>query len=431
MKITRDEIRDRQTTLHIEVDDETKAKHMKQAHSKVANSLNIPGFRKGKAPQQIVEQYYGKERMLMLALETLLPDVVDAAIEEEKLEKSSTPQVSILKHSPNLQLDVTVPLAPIVDIGEYMYITLDNEIPKVSEKDIDDAFQKLREARASWLEYDGAVQLGDLVTINSRGVVKDEIIVNQENTQYLASHDNSYPLPGFPQQLEGMTPGEKRDFILTVPDGYSREDLIGENMQFEVSLESVRRKSLPELDEDFMKSLGHKEFSSAEELREYIRDTLQDEADSEYKSTLDQKAVEALVDCAEFDIPPLMIENEAAHMLEHQKETMAKQNIEYEDYLKRNNLTVEDMNQRAKEVASTRLKRSLAIQEFIKVEEIEVSDDSVEEAFQRQAKAGGDESEKESSEEIKQKLIWNAAISKAVEIMTTQSREDDANSSPL
>ena len=381
MKVTQGETQDRQTVLHIEVDDDLLEKHMARAYQRVAARVNVPGFRKGKAPRPVVERFVGKEHLLEEAIETLVPDAVGVAVEQEGLETSATPRVSIVEREPVLKIDATVPLPPRGTIGDYAGIRFDDEVEVVTDEQIEESVQRLVEANASWDDVDRAVKAGDLIIFNGTGMIDGETFMDRKESEYLADADNPNPVPGFSAALEGIEPGGVKSFSIDIPADFPRAPLAGKTAEFTISVTRVREKNLPELSDELVKGLGE-EISTVADLRSRIRENLEARAEQALRESLEEKVVTELVERSTFEVAPLMIEHEAEHVLHDQQNALARYNISFEQYLAQTGGSSEELIAKAKETAESRVKRTLVMDLLAESEGLEPTDSEVDEEIE-------------------------------------------------
>jgi trigger factor len=378
LKVTQGGTQDRQTVLHIEVDEDLLERHMARAYQRVAGRVNVPGFRKGKAPRSVVERFVGREHLLEEAIETLVPDVVGVAVEQEGLEASATPRVSIVERDPVVKIDATVPLSPQGTIGDYASIRFDDEAEKVTDEQIEESVQRLVEANANWEDVDSAVKAGDLVTFTATGSVDGETFMDQKDAEYLADADNPNPVPGFSAALEGIEQDGEKNFSIEVPADFSRAALAGKTADFAVSVSKVREKHLPELSDELVKGLGEG-ISTVADLRSRIRENLGASAEQALRESLEEKVVAELVERSTFEVAPLMVEHEAEHVLRDQQNALARYNISFEQFLAQTGGSSAELLEKAKETAESRVKRTLVMDLLAESEGIEPTDSEIDE----------------------------------------------------
>ena len=377
LKVTRDEAENREATLHIEVEDDRVERHLQRAHQKVAARVNIPGFRKGKAPRNIVEQFVGRDYLLDQALETLVPEAVGAAVEESDIPSTHTPpRVNVVERDPVVKIDATVPLPPIATLGDFKKLKFDDELDEVTDDQIEEQLTQIRESQATWDDAGRAAKLGDLVSINSKGLVDGQDFANVQGGEYLVEAESMNPVPGFAEKLKGMKSGDSKEFELDIPADYPNEEFAGKSAQFSVEVTDVKKKNLPRLTNALVESLGE-DLKTVAELRTRISDNLEAQAKENLRRSLEEKIIDALVEGAEFEVSPMIIDHEAEHVLEDQQRQLAQYNIDFQQYMQGIGKTSEEIFSEAKDSAELRLKRMLVVDTLADDTDASVSDEEV------------------------------------------------------
>ena len=209
MKITKEKTEDSQAFLTIEMEPTEVEESLAEAYNRLVKKTNIPGFRKGKAPRQILEQYLGKESLLEDALNHLVPQAYEKAIAEQQIEALARPQIEIVQTDPVI-FKATVPLAPVVKLGDYHHIQVTPDPVEVTEDKVNAVIEQLRHQNATWESVERAVAFGDLVVLDIKSDIDGEPFINQEGVQYQVFRDSPFPAPGFAKQLPGMKKGEEK-----------------------------------------------------------------------------------------------------------------------------------------------------------------------------------------------------------------------------
>ena len=381
MKVTRGETENRQTVLHIEVDSLLVERHLQRAHQKVAARVNIPGFRKGKAPRSVVERFVGSDYLLDEALETIVPDAVSEAIKEVDISPSATPRVSIAEREPIVKLDATVPLPPEATLGDYLSISFDDRPEPVTDEQVEESIRRLLETQATWEDVDGPAEPGDSAEITGTCVVNGEEEDRWDGDTVLVGAESAFQVRGFSAALTGMRPGESKSFTLEIAEGYDEAELVGKAADFEVTLSRIRRQKLPELNDELVKGLGE-ELQTVADLRSRIRENLEARANQALRESLEEKVLDELVGRSTFELAPLQVDHEAEHILYDQQQTLARYNISMEQFNQQSGRSADEMMALARESAEKRLKRTLAIDRLAEAENIEVSDEEVAEQIE-------------------------------------------------
>ena len=377
LKFTREDGENRQAVLHIEVEEDLLEKHLQRAHQKVSARVNIPGFRKGKAPRSIVEQFVGREYLLEETLETLAPEAVALAIEESDIPSSHTPpRVNIVERQPVLKIDATVALPPVANLGDYKKLKFDDELPSVTNEQIEEQLTQIQESQAVWASVKRAAKLGDMLTLTARGVVEGEEFSNIDGEDFILEAGSMNPVPGFSEFLVGMKTDGSKEFDIEIPLDYPNEKFSGKIAKFSVAVADVKKKNLPKITNALATSLGE-DFKTVAELRTRIKDNLQAQAEDSFRRALEEKIIDALVDGAEFEFSPITIEHEAEHVLEDQQRQLAQYNIDFQQYMEGIGKSQEEIVVEAKDSAELRLKRMLVVDTLSEVTDASVTDEEI------------------------------------------------------
>ena len=380
MKITQDEVVERQTTLHIELDDEDIDPYLQRAYSRVVQNVNIPGFRKGKAPRSIIEQYFGRESLLNEILDSMLPELTGKAITKEDIDAVGMPSIDLEGLDP-FQFSAVVPLKPDINLGEYKSIRVEKETPSLPDDAIDERIEQLRLSVASWEPVDRTVQTGDMVSTQIKGTLDDEVILDESDAVYLVNEDIGRPFPGFSDKLVGLESDEPSSFDLDIPEDFQDENLAGKNISFEVNIKDIKERVLPELDDAFAQSIGEG-YESLEDLREEVDKSIINEAETEASRAHRENVIQALLESATVELPPLLIEHESTHMVEEQERMVTQANMVLDDYLASIGKTRTELEEESRDEAIGRLTRSFVLSALADEENIDISDDEITERIE-------------------------------------------------
>lgn len=426
MKITQEEVVDRQTVLEIELEDEDMAPYLDRAYRRVVQSTNVPGFRKGKAPRSIIEGILGKERLVTESLDDVLPAVTHQAIVEQELDVAGTPQVELVALDP-VTVKATVPLTPAVELGGYRDIRVEEEQVEIAEEDLEAEIENLREGAAVWEPVERSVEVGDRVTMEALGHVGEESIIDTSDTEYLVDEEAALPFAGFANELVGAEIGSPFEFQLSIPDDHFNASLAGQEAHFRITVKEIKERSLPDLDYEFAKGVGDG-YDSLEELRESIRTRMVEEAEQARDTEFREGALGRLVEGAEIQIPPLLIGHEIQHMTERRDQFVSQINVTLDEYYKFTGKTEEEHLAEMREQAVDRFSRTHALFNLARVEGLEVSDEEIEqrladlrEAASAADGAGLDESSldrPEAGAAIRESMLVQKAMDRLFEIAT-------------
>ena len=367
---------------------------IKKVYFKSAKYFNIPGFRKGKAPMQIVEKYYGKEIFYEDAFNEVAQDALEEAVAENKVEVVSRPEVDIkqIEKGKDLIFTVVMQTKPEAELGKYKGI----EIPKieynVSDEDINHELGHMQEHNSRLISVDDrAVEKGDIATIDFEGFVDDKAFDGGKAESYDIELGSNTFIPGFEDQIVGMKIDEEKDVNVKFPDEYFSKELAGKDATFKVKLHEIKKKELPKLDDEFAKDVS--EFDTLDELKADIKTKLEKQNADKEKYETEEAVVKALCENVKVDIPSGMVETEVDRMLNDFKQRLSYQGLKLDQYLKMLGKTEEEMRKEYEPQAIEGIKSRLAIEAVIKAEKIEATDKEIEDKMKEMAKNYGKEND--------------------------------------
>lgn len=376
MKITQDEIEQCQTVLHIELDEDDIDPYLNKAYNKVVGRVNIPGFRKGKAPRNIIEQYFGKESLVNEALDSMLPELTGKAISEQELDIVGMPSISLEGMEP-VSFSATVPLMPSIDLGDYKEIRVKKKSTRITKKVIDERIDQLRTSVASWEPADRTVQIGDMISASIVGNHNKEEIINETDGVYLVNEEIERPFPGFANKLIGLEANISNTFELDIPETFADKNLSGKTITFDVNITDIKERILPEITDEFAQSLGA-EYENMENLKSEIKKSLKSEAENEATRNFQESIIVELIKTAIIELPPLLIQRESEHMVSEQERMVQQANMVLDDYLQSMGTTREQLIEDSKTEAVNRLTRSFILSKLADEEKVEITDEQIE-----------------------------------------------------
>lgn len=378
MKITTELLENCQLHLTIEVDEEQTQQAMRRAGRKIAKQVNIPGFRKGKAPYDLIVQRYGEDTVRQEAADALVQKAYREALEQEEV-KPYSPGVleEVLLHP--ITFKFTIPLYPTVDLGGYRDYRLKPQRVRVYKKEVRQALQEIREQNAILELVERPVALGDGAVIELVGrTVEGEEFLRENDIRMLLEAGSTYPAPGFAEAIVGMKADEERTFTLTLPDDFARQELRGQGAEFTVRMAEVYESTLPGLDDDLARTVGN--FDSFKELKKHIKEQLQRAAQQKADEEYAEQVLEDILEQAQVEFPPVLLEETLDEMVEEVERAVKREaRLSLEDYLRFRGKTMDELREELEPGAAVRIKRALVLgevvaQEGIEVEEEEISD---------------------------------------------------------
>lgn len=376
MKVTTEPRDNRQVALTIEVEPERVEAALNKAAKSIAGKANIPGFRKGKAPRSVIEQMFGKGALLEEAIDDLGQQVYKEALDQESIEPYGPGQLENVQNDPFV-LKMVVPLPPTMELGDYRSLRVPFETPEVEDHEIDHQLEHLRERHAIVEPVDEgtAAGWGHLVTLDITSTVEGKPFFSRQDASVALEKehldDEVTVLPGFEDQILGMRAGEERSFSLPVPeDEENFGEFTGKSAEFTVNLKDVRRRELPDLDDALAQTVG--DFETMDALREAIRQDIAEAKTREAESDYLDRVVDTLLETAQIDFPPLMVDEELDGMLERTDKRLRDQNLNLEEYLKVLGKTREEYRTEMRPTAEAHIRRGLLLSRIVELEDLEV-----------------------------------------------------------
>ena len=391
MKVTRESVTPTEVTLNIVMDSEDEDPFVNRSYRRTVGRLQIPGFRKGKAPRSIVESYVGRTALVQEALEFMIPETLDRVLKEEDVQAFIEPQIEVTEIEP-VSFTTVVPLQPQVDLGEFRSIRLQKEVPEVNDERVAEVLKQLRQEAAPWEPAERPVSFGDLLNLNVLGTIDEEQVVDDQAVDYVLQLENVLPFPGFAVYLEGMVEDEEKEFTLTIPEDYPRPQHAGKECIFKVQVLSIKEKRLPDLDDEFAKGVGEG-YDDLEALRQHMRQRLEEEAESEANRQLEQESLEELVKVATVRASEMLYQREVEMMQQDRERSLQNQRIPMETYLGYLGQTAEEFREQLRPTAEDRLTRYLVMRKLAEEENIEVSPEEVEEEIDSLVSSAGESEE--------------------------------------
>ncbi|WP_134699979.1 trigger factor [Ammoniphilus sp. YIM 78166] len=398
MKANWEKLENNQGVLTIEVEEAQVNDAVDQAFKKVVKKVNLPGFRKGKVPRKIFEARFGVESLYQDALEILFPSVYGQAVQETGINPVDRPEVDVeqMEKGQNWVIKATVTVKPEVQLGDYKNLEIEAKEFPVTEEEVDAELTRMQErsAELNVLE-DGEVANGDFAIIDFEGFVDGVAFEGGKGENYNLEIGSNTFIPGFEEQLIGLKKDEQKDVVVTFPEDYHSTELAGKEANFKVKINEIKRKSLPALDDEFAKDVS--EFETLEELKADIKNKLEKKAEEDKENYERQTIIEKVADNATIDIPEIMIESEVDHMMKDFEQRLMYQGINLDLYYQFSGLDEEKLREQMKEEGSKRVRNSLTLEAISKAENVEVTDEEVEEEIKNLA-----EMYKRPEEEIRQ-----------------------------
>lgn len=364
--------------LTIEVPYEEFDKAVDQAYRKNKNKINVPGFRKGKVPRQIMEKMYGKDIFFEDAANIIIPDAYSKAYDECEEEIVSSPKIDVVQMEADKPFIFTaeVALNPSVKLGTYKGVRIDKLDTEVTEADIEEQIERERNSQARIVAVEGRpIREGDTAVIDFEGFVDGEAFEGGKGENYSLEIGSHSFIAGFEEQLIGKNTGEECEVAVTFPEDYHAEELAGKPAVFKCKIHEVKEKQLPELDEEFADDAG---FDSVEEYKEDLKKKLAEKKEKESKEQKEDAVIDAIIEDAEMDIPEPMIETQQRQLIDEFAQQLSMQGLSLEQYFMFTGMNRNMMMEQTKPRAEKKIKARLVLEAVADAEKMEVTEEEYE-----------------------------------------------------
>lgn len=413
--------------LTVEVAAEDVEKALQAAYLKQRKQINIPGFRKGKVPRQMIEKMYGPEVFYDEAANNMIPDAYAKAYDESELDIVSQPKIEVVQMEKGKPFIFTAEVAtkPEVTLGDYKGLKVDKVSTRVTQKEVDEEIEKERERNARTIEVtDRAVQDKDEVTLDFEGFVDGVAFEGGKGEDYPLTIGSGSFIPGFEEQLIGAEIDKEVEVNVTFPKEYHSEELAGKDATFKCTVHTIKAKELPELDDEFASEVSECETMDA--YRAEVKKNIKERKERTGKEKKENQAVDQAIENAQMDIPEAMIEFQVRQMADDFARRIQQQGLTVEQYFQFTGMTAEKMLEEMRPQAEKSIKTRLVLEAIVKAEDIEVSDERVEEELTKMAEAYQMEVEKLKEfmgENEKKQIKEDLAVQEAITLLVNESVE--------
>ena len=412
--------------LTIEIPAEEVAAAEEKAYLKNRSKINVPGFRKGKAPRKMIENMYGADVFMEYAVDDLLPDAYEEACKESGLEIVSRPEIDYrqVEHGKPIIVDAVVAVKPEVKLGEYKGLHADVAEAEVTDEDVEAELKKTQEQNAVENDVDDRpLQEGDTAKLDYAGTV-DGVAFDggTAENQELVIGSHSF-IDTFEEQMIGMNIGEEKDLHVTFPEAYHAKDLAGKAAVFHVKLNGISEKVLPELNDEFASEVS--EFETLEAYKADVKAKLLEKKQADVKTAKENALTEKAVENAEMDIPAVMIESQAEDMVRDFGQRLQMQGMKLEQYMQYTGMTMPQMVEQYKDLAKKRIQTRLVLEAIAKAEALDVTEEELDTEYKKMAEQYGMEVEQIKQymgEEDAKNLKLDLATQKAIDLLLAEAK---------
>jgi trigger factor len=391
MKVTTERLEDCQVNVVIEVDEAEIEQELRKKARAISREFNVPGYRRGRAPYRAVVRVFGREAIQQEAFEDFGQELYEKAMAEIEYEPYRPGELQEVEWDP-FRMTVLLPIRPEVDLGDYRDVRVPFDPEPVTGEQIEEFLADTQREHAQWVPVERPAALGDQVVIDSEGKIGDEVVLSNEGHELLLDVEADLPLPGFHEEIVGVSPGGEKTFRLTYPEDDAEQNVAGKEATFTVQLHSVKEEDLPPLDDDLAMMVG--DYDTLDDLRVSVRERMETEAKEKAESEYLGKVLEAMIEGAvKIEYPPPAIDNEVEYTLDQMERNLASSGIELDTYLGMLGTTREVYGAELRPAAEGRLKERLVLSEVAKQEGLEVEPEDIEDQIDRMTEAMGEQAE--------------------------------------
>ena len=413
--------------LTIEVPASEFEKALQSAYNKQKKSISVPGFRKGKVPRQMVEKMYGPEIFYEDAANELIPTAYEEELKNCDLEIVSRPTVDIvqIKKGENFIFTAEVAVKPEVTLGEYRGMEVDKTSTRVTQKEVEAKIKEEAEKNARTVTVEGRpVQDGDEVILDFEGFVDGEAFEGGKGENYPLTIGSGSFIPGFEEQLVGAEAEKEVEVKVTFPEEYHAEELKGKDAVFKCTIHEIKEKQIPEIDDEFAAEVS--EFDTLDEYKADVKAKIKEQKENEGKQKKEDQAVEKAVANATMEIPEAMIDEQVRQMVNEFAQNMQYQGISFEQYCQITGMTLEKIQEETRPQAVKRIETRLVLEAIAKAENIEVTEERLDEEIKKMAESYNMEADKLKElmgEEEKKQMMEDIAVQDAVTFLVENAVE--------
>ncbi|MDY5807652.1 MAG: trigger factor [Lachnospira sp.] len=397
------------------------------AYNKSKSKINVPGFRKGKAPRKIIEQLYGQEVFFEDAANAIIPDAYAKACIESELDIVSQPKISVtqLEKGKPFVFEAEVAVRPEVELGNYKGVEVSKVDTEATDADVEEEIKKVAEQNSRTITVeDRAVKDGDMTVIDFEGFIDGETFEGGKGENYPLTIGSHSFIDNFEDQIIGMNIGDEKEINVTFPEDYHAEELKGKPATFKVSVKEIKEKQLPDIDDDFAQDVS--DFDTLDEYKADLKKKIAERKEAEAKKQKETEAIEKIVADSKMDIPQAMIDTQVTRMAEDFAQRLQQQGLSLEMYFKYTGLTAEKILDDMKPEAVKRIQNSLVLEAVAKAENIQVSDDEFNAELSKMAemyKMEVDKIKEFMGESEEKQMRDDIAIQKAVDLIVSSAVE--------
>ncbi len=390
MKVSVEKLPSSEAVLDVEVTWDEMQKASDKAYRKIVQQVNVPGFRKGKAPRSIVERQVGKDYIYTEGLDDLITEVYRNAVREHELTPVAQPKVDapVFEMNQPYHFSLTIPIVTPPVLGDYKSMHFDREEAEVTSEEVEKEIEAMRSRQSEWVEVERPAQMKDRVTVDLKLTSGEQQISDLKDNPFELTDERSGLFKGMDEQVVGMQRGERKEFSTTIPEDYINEKYRGKQADFSILLHKIEEKHEPELDDAFAEKASGGELTTLEDLRKEVSDNILENKKRKIRDDLREQVLNTVIDQAQITLHPALIEEEAHDMVHRMEHVLQRQGISLDQYLKMTRKTHDEAVEESKPEAEKQVKRQLVLDEIANEEKIEIKPEDLEALFNAYAQMG-------------------------------------------
>ncbi|HEX6483011.1 MAG TPA: trigger factor [Ktedonobacteraceae bacterium] len=428
MKVSVEKLPSSEALVEVDFSWDEVEKASDKAYRKLVQKVDVPGFRRGKAPRSLMERRLGKEYIYQEGLDELMTETYRNALKEHDITPLAQPEVDapVFEIGQPYHFTLKVPIISPVELGDYRSLHFEREEATVTSEEVEQELETMRNQQAKWEEVERPAQIGDRVTVDLKLTVEDSTISDLKDNPFELTDERHGLFSGMDEHIVGMSAGESKSFTTTIPADYANEKIAGKEANFDVTVHKVEAKEVPELDDALAPLVSNGQYETLEDLRKAVSDSLLENKKRSIRDELREKVVNAVIEQSQVTVHPVLVKEESEEMMHQLSHLLEQQHMSMDQYLMLMRKSREDYLQELEPEAETRVKRQLVLDAVMEKEAIQVDPEEVESLFRAYAQIGQNLPQTEAQiRALANSLRREKTVTKLVELTTDPDPDEE------
>ena len=428
MKVSVEKLPSSEALVEVDFSWDEVEKASDKAFRKLVQKVDVPGFRRGKAPRSLMERRLGKEYIYQEGLDELMTETYRNALKEHDITPLAQPEIDapVFEIGQPYHFTLKVPIISPVELGDYHSLHFEREEATVTSEEVEQELEKMRNQQAKWEEVERPAQIGDRVTVDLKLTVEDSSISDLKDNPFELTDERHGLFSGMDEHIVGMSAGESKTFTTTIPADYANEKIAGKEANFDVTVHKVEARDLPELDDALAPVVSNGQYETLEDLRKAISDSLLENKKRSIRDELREKVVNAVIEQSQVTVHPVLVKEEAEEMMHQLSHLLEQQHMSMDQYLMLMRKSREDYLQELQPDAENRVKRQLVLDAVMEKEDVQVDPEEVESLFRAYAQVGQNLPQTEAQiRALANSLRREKTVTKLVELTTDPDPDEE------